>query len=437
MIALLMLAGHAYGQGTVRGVVADVADSTVIGGALISVLPGAKRIVADEHGRFTLPREKTGSSITMVVSAIGVRDTITLSPSGDGLQWVLVRVGEQQLGDFVLHSMSAEEVARKAVSLIPVNYAATPYFCYSSYRQYQRMDSGYVNLVEARPVIMMNVSESKGRLLRSEAYANRIARRSYFVKEPWNAYELNATDLMSQDPVYHLEHGSLEPERFFHYTFSFDTVSGNDTNYVVHYRSGDYSSERHGIGNPGNPFPGESWEEGSIVIDRHSFAIRKFTRTAGRHLGYHYPRNNNFILPDRLYYVEFIDAIFIAEYVQMGERWYPRKLLHRFTNDCFGSGKAMMPDVRMTCYYEWQADSFSRFTGSDYAARFYNEMYMWPEAYEPAYWQGDKQPYYFTDSTQIFTGLEKYGPVESQFAANVKPVKTNKEAGERVPQSDR
>lgn len=422
----------------IRVVIANAADSGIIGNARVMLLPEGATFVANEEGRVSLPLTKRGCELRLAISCIGVRDTVSVSPIGSCLNWVLVRVGEQRLSDFILRSLSAEDVVSKAVSKIPDNYAKAPYFCYSSYRQYQRLDSAYTNLVEARPVVMMNVTEKNRRLGRTEAYANKIARRTYFMKEPWNAYEINASDLLSEDPVYHVENGCLEPKRFFHYAFNFDTLAGNDTNYVVRYRSDHYSSERHGIGNPGNPFPGESWEQGSIIIDRYTFAIRKLTRTARRHVAYHYPRNNNFVLPDRLYYVEFVDAYFAAEYVQMGERWYPGRLTHRFTNDCYSSGKALMPNVRFSCFYEWQADSFSRYTGEDYASRFYKEMYMWPQQYVPSEWRVNRHPYTLTDSLLLFNDLRRTGELEVQFSVNVKPLPVQaKNPGENEPQSDK
>lgn len=438
LILFALLHATVYGQGSFRGVIANALDSGVIGNAMVTVVGSGGKILADVNGRFSVSGVQKGRKVVLAISAIGVSDTVTASSNGSQLHWVLVNVGTQKLDDYVLHSMSAEDVVRRAVSLIPVNHANIPYFCYSSYRQYQRLDSTYTNLVEAKPVVMMNVSATKGMLDRTEAYSNVICRRTYFTSEPNNAYEINASDLMSQDPVYHLYGGSLAPGRLFHYRFRFDTVAGSDTSYVIHYRSNDYSSERHGVSNPGNPFPGESWEEGRITIDRYSFAIRKFTRIARRHDAYNYPRNNNFILPDRLYYLEFVDAYFAAEYVQLGERWYPGRYSYRFTNDCYGSGKGFRPNVRFSCFYEWQADSFSRYTGDDYASRFYKELYLWPQKYDLSEWQVNRHGYLLTDSTVLFNDLKKRGELEVQFRTNVKPAPLQaKNPGEHVPQSDK
>jgi len=427
-----------HAQQWTRFVIANALDSGIIAGARVALLPGGSSFVADTEGRLLLPLPKREGELKLAISGIGVRDTVKIRPTVSGLNWLLVRVGEQRLNDFVLHSLSAEDVVRKAVSMIPDNYAKSPYFCYSSYRQYQRLDSTYTNLVEARSVVMMNITERKGRLERVEAYANLKARRSYFAREPWNAYDFNATDIMSQDPIYHLDENSLAPNRFYHYKFKFDTTLGSDTNFVVHYFSPDYTSEKHGVGNSGNPFPGESWEKGNIVIDRNTFAIRKFTRMAWRHDAYHYPRYNNFVLPDKLYYVEFDRAMFLAEYVQMGERWYPSRLLYNFIDDCYGSGRAITPNVHFSCFYEWQADSFSRYTGEEYASRFYKEMYMWPEQYDPSEWQINRHPYSLTDSALLFNDLRKRGELEVQFRTNVKPALIGaKEVREQIPQSDK
>ncbi|MBX2905551.1 MAG: hypothetical protein KF744_05900 [Taibaiella sp.] len=440
LFALLLLVWlrPVYGQEKVRLVIANAVDSGIIANAQVVVLPEGGVYVANAEGRLTIPLAKHGSQIRLAVSCIGVRDTVSIVVAGNRLNWVLVSVSAQSLSDFVLHSLSAEEVVRKAVAMIPENYANTPYFCYSSYRQYQRMDSTYTNLVEGKPVVMMNISQAKGRLSRKEAYANRIARRTYFVKQPANAYDVNIADLFPEDPVYNLTEKSLEPGHFSGYTFSFDTLLGNDTFYVIKYRSPDFCSDRHGIGNPGSPFPGEAWEEGRVIVDRRSFAIRRVTRNAHRYKSYNYPRYNNFLLPDRLYYMEFVEGSFVAEYKQMGERWYTDKLLYKFTNDYFGSGRQILPGVRITYFYEWQADSFSRYTGDDYASRFYKEMYMWPQTYEPSEWVVNRQPYILTDSAVLFNDLAKRGALEDQFRRNVKPdAAMAKSPGEHVPQMDK
>lgn len=440
LLALLLLVWlrPGYSQETVQLVIANALDSGIISNAQVVVLPGGGVYVANAEGRLSIPVTRPGSKMRLAVSCIGVRDTVSIVVATQKIHWVLVSVASQKLSDFVLHSLSAEEVVRKAVAMIPDNYAATPYFCYSSYRQYQRLDSTYTNLVEARPVVMMNISEKKGRLERTEAYANKVARRTYFVKQPGNSYKINAADLLALDPVYHTEGNSLNPVHFFHYVFSFDTSLGSDTTYAIKFYSSEFSSEKHGVENAGNPFPGESWEEGTIFIDRYSFAITAFRRVAHRHRGYHYPRNNNFVWPDLLYYAEFVDAVFTAKYRKMGERWYASKIEHRFTNDYFGSAKKNMKDVRIAYYYEWQADSFSRYTGDDYASRFYKEMYMWPHAYDSSEWSVNRQPYMLTDSTVLFNDLSMRGELEDQFRANVKPdPEIVKSPGEHVPQSDK
>lgn len=418
IILTCLAAFPVYAQNPKTALLLNASDSTVIGGAVITLLPFGKTVVTNAGGEFALPDSPKDDIVRFAVAGIGIRDTVQLRWSGEVVKRVFVRVETESLENFVLHSLSAEDVVRKAIDLIPDNYACTSYFCFSSYRQYQRKDSDYVNLVEAQPVVMMNITANKGGLHRTEAYAAKRIRRSNFVSEPGNAYDINPADLLADDPVYHISDGSLEPRRLFYYSFRFDTLHGSDTNYVVLYRSDDYSPEKHGIENLKDDFRGESWEYGSIVIDRYSFAIRRFTRESRRHESYNYPKYNNFVRPAMQYYVEFSDGSLVAEYEQMGSKWYVKRLCHRFTNDFRGTGRAMTRDVRLTNYYEWRADSMSRYTTDEYAGAFFNKMYMWPASYDELDWKRFNLPFYYGDSTSIYAGLGKARG--EQFRSNTK-----------------
>lgn len=80
-------------------------------------------------------------------------------------------------------------------------------------------------------------------------------------------------------------------------------------------------------------FRGESWEKGTITIEKESFTITKIEKNSYRNKEYNYLKNNNYVLSERKFTAEFVSGNLVAEYVSINGKYYLNKLLHQFTND--------------------------------------------------------------------------------------------------------
>ena len=81
------------------------------------------------------------------------------------------------------------------------------------------------------------------------------------------------TNLLNTNPIYILSVSSLNPNAFSYYKFNFDTLNKSD-DYVIKYKCINFSSEDHGVTNYRSiNWIGESWEEGTFIIDSKSFAV--------------------------------------------------------------------------------------------------------------------------------------------------------------------
>ena len=422
VVAFLLVAGPVVcdAQHQYKALLLSVHDSTVLPNAAIKVSGNENVVITNEKGEFSFVAGKSQHKVSMSVTAIGVKTDIEYYLTHGPVEKVYVAVVPNQLDEFTFVALSAEDVVRKAVAAIPNNYADSSYFSYSSYRQYEAIDGKYCNLVEAKPVVMFHIGRKSGQIQSREAFAVTKLRRSDFnSSDPGGAYNNNPVDLFKDNPVYHMANGSLDPRRFDHYRFEYDTTLENDEYYVIKYTSDEYSTETHGIENLRDAFRGESWETGSIVIDKATFAISHMTRAAHRHKAYNYPKNNNFLHPKILYFVEFVDGLLSVDYELQNNKWYLKKLNHQYTNDFFSTTVKISPRHTVTCFFEWTSDSLSRFVTEEHNGRFYNKMDMVLPHYDSDFWQVYAFPFILADKDAVYSDLSRRRPLDRQFADNV------------------
>ncbi len=412
-----MLARQASGQGNFRAVLINAIDSTTVRDAAITIPEINKTVITNSNGLFEFNVPATYKQLSLRISAIGCKTTVTHVRTFDTLERVYVEILPSLLNDFTVVGLSAADVVKKAVAAIPGNYADSSYFSYSSYRQYQVINGRYRNLLEAKPVVLFNLRKTPTQITSKEAFAVTQTRRSEFAYEPGRPELNNIADLFADNPIYHLEEGSLLPGRFDeHVRFAFDTTEKVEGCYVINYLISGFSLETHGVFGlyRSRAFRGESWEKGKLIIERNGFAIRYFERYACRHKGYTYPRFNNLVYPAKKYFMNFTDAVLTATYAPKNGRWYLETLTHQYTNE-FYRAQFATKDYVVTCFYEWRQDSATRYTTEEYKNNFNSRMLTRKLGYDPSLWTNDNFPFLLHRKDDVYKDLQHAHPIDSQF----------------------
>ena len=408
----------AIAQSVFNGVLYNAIDSSIIPGAAITVKENHLTLLTGAHAEFHFPMPPGSKYLTFNIEAIGAKVKLVYKLSFAPVEKVYVDVIPENLNDFELVALSARQVVEKAIAAIPDNYTDSSCFAYSSYRQYKKVNGVYRNLIEARPVVMFQVHKTGKGLTAKEAFAVKDFRRSNY----WRYIddyppESDAADLMVKNPVYHLEESSLKPAKLNNYIFWFDTTIKSTGCYLIRYYCRDCTNESHGIGNY-SPiarfFRGEGYEKGELKIDRNSFAFIKIERNTIRYPEFSYYFKPNLVKPENLYTIEFIDGRLIAEYQPVKGKWHLKTLCNEYSNE-FYRVKFETKDYVISDYYEWQADSFSRYIPEALTKRFFYHMPGRVYNYDSTRSNRFSFPFYFCNRDSVYKDIERTGPLETQF----------------------
>lgn len=410
---------HANGQ-NFKGKLVNKTDSTALAFAAIKLSETGKYATTDEKGEFTLPISEAASLLHLEVSYVGCKTSATITPKANAINTIYVACAPSTLNEIVIEGLTAKEIVKRALMSIPKNYADSSYASPSFYRQYQRVNGKFRNLIEAQTMVMFNVSTSDDQLLAKESFATEHLRRSkYYEIEQFDRDNIN--DLMNKNPVYHLAESSLNPNALEFYLFSFDT-SASENSYIINYKCFNFTSENHGITNYATAgIDAEGRESGKLTIDKNSFAITKFERKALRNKGYNYPKYNNFVLPDRKFTQEFVEGHLLVEYELINGKWYLKTMVHSYTNEFYRTQTYEKAYTISDCF-EWHANSVTRSINKELINKFYfnpdlfNEKY----SYNNAQWELPMPAYYYFEKQAIYKDLGTTIPVEQQFEMNGK-----------------
>lgn len=410
-----------YAQHNVRVVLLNSEDSTVIPFAVVKI-KGEKGFVTvtDERGNFSLSFAEYPGAIEFEIGAIGIKAEIQYTPRKSGTRDSLfVQLKAVAMEDFVFKEKTALQVVQQAIASIPDNYEMKKHVTYSFYREYKKINETFTNLLEARMALLflpeVNNSIPKG----EEAAAILSLRRSDEYERLKQLYGGAWKNLFAENPIYHLQNSFLRPSYLVSYAYAFIPDSSED--YVIRYDS-KFSTERHGCS---NPHFDEGYEHGILIIDRNSYVIKRIERLSRRHANYHYPRNDNFILPKREYVGEFLNGRLILEYRSKSNKWYLDKALYAYTND-FLNVKFANTKFRITECYEWFADSVSRYVAANVLDKFYYNLELndIPYVYEQTNWQQQYlYPYFFFTKEEIEPSIQRHSSLNDQFVVNQKTAK--------------
>jgi len=423
-LLVVVLHKPVFAQNIFHGILINKTDSSRIPYAAVTVRQSGKTIVTDTSGSFQCLLNGDVRVLTLDIAAIGIKTSVSYTYPFSKTEKIYVDVVANTLQDFDIKGLSALQVVKKAVAAIPFNYADTSYFNYSFYRRYQKVNNHYVNLFEACPVIMFRLLKEKKEIKAHEDYAVLHLRRSAFHSDIMNRKEDNPAVLLL-NPVYHLYESSLRPNRFPNYYFYFDTSDKNSEDYIVGYFCNRSSTDTHGIACApatfSTVFTGEEYEIGRLVIDRETFAIKKFERKSIRHkdFEYNYWHPNNLIrYHNKDYYFEFVEGDLQVEYALHDGKWYLDKMFRQYTNefDEENYDKA----YTITDNFEWYAGPVARYINGKYAHIFHPVMATAIHGYDTTFWQADSFPFYYTPQDSVYDDLQREDPIEKQFADETK-----------------
>ncbi|MBL7693135.1 MAG: hypothetical protein JNM41_16195 [Flavipsychrobacter sp.] len=411
MIVISVLGSIARLNGQVfNAVLVNGVDKTVLSHASVNVHEIQAQFFTDDKGRISFKLHDSIRTVNFSIAAIGCKVNLTHERTRKALDTIYVEILPKELEGYTIKGLSAENVVRKAVEMIPVNCGDTAYFCRSSYRQYQKINGKYANLVEALPEIMVRVKRVRGKLVPDYAFAVTNARWTKQVFEPGHP-ESNSIDVvLAENIVHNLEGSSLLPTRFSKYRFAFDTTNKDGSVYVIKYLINDFSVEKHGVSNLGTSFWGESYERGVITIERATFALVRFQRQTYRYRDYTYFVNggNNWVLPERRYYCELRDAALDITYRKENAQWYADRILYHYTNEYYRGGWGKLEYV-VTCNYEWRNDGISKYTTEQHHDRFFPAMRIYDKVYDSGQWANLSFPFVLADQHNVFEDLSKGG----------------------------
>ncbi len=414
----------ACAQQVFNGLLLNTADAKPLQFARVELKETKYQTFTDSAGRFSFEVSHSIKKLTLNISSVTCKGTVVVTPAYSGTERVFIDVLANPLTEFVFRGLSARQVLEKAIARIPENFDTRSHFAFAFYRDYEKVNGLFLNFTEAQIAVMFKLTMKGKQIVHNNAYTVKQIRRSKAIPIINDFTESSMDEVLKEDPIFNLLPSSLNPARFEGYRFNFDTSQKTD-DYIVTYYRPDFSSEDHGCGyHDYNTFWGEETERGTVVIERGTFAIKKYTRNARINPQYDYgsPASQiNIVYPSKKYFFRFVDADLTAEYMPVNGKWYLKNLMHRFTNDFFFCGFGSLA-YNMTEYSEIRFDSVSSYVGEDIVNKFYPNTFFMRRKYDydKAYWDKEYHPYFFESRDTVLTHLQKLGPLDEQFIAEGK-----------------
>ncbi len=387
------------------GVLINSLDSSTIAFATIKVQETRQTMTTDQHGRFNILLERPLKTFHVEITAIGIRTQHKVKLKESGSYKIYLELLPNELDDFVFEGLQPKTIVKRAVARIPLNYARKSHVSYSFYREYTRFNDRFVNLIEAKLAVLFRTHPGKRVITCEEAYAVLSLRRSNITT--FEAYLAGPIEsMLHTNPVYNLDGASLKPGLLEKYEY--EMISDTGADYIIRYQS-QFSTETHGV-RGWTIHDGEGTEEGWLYIDKSSFAIKRYERIAIHNPHYGYPLNDNFVLPRKSHTGEFRDGHLIVEYEEREGKCYLKKHLYSYGND-FYSVPHGTKDFTIRHYFEWYADSSSKYVTGDVKDHFYSKLSLafMEYQYQPTEWESNPE-FFFAPREEVyksFGGIER------------------------------
>jgi hypothetical protein len=321
------------------GKVINAWNSQPIAGAALNITPLQISLLTDSSGQFQVTIPEGTESLTIQVKALGVDSVYTLFPQSSMLAELRIVPRSFELAAATISGLNARQVVQQAIRAIPKNYPDSNYVYYGFYRQYQKADQGFQNLVEAQIAAAVFPEPVRKELQARQLFA--VLRSKRFGIKPTRIGDVDLRDglseqLFEENPVYFLGNSSFGGRLFDISRFRFDSSYSGIDEYRILY-SCELSSEDHGFGQKFAISTGcnESTESGMLIIDRKTFAFKRIQRSAVRRPQFNYYYISNYVPAPGKISRELVNGQLDIQYVQRGSKWVLSQISHGYFNDYY------------------------------------------------------------------------------------------------------
>jgi hypothetical protein len=396
----------------------DSRDSQALAFVKVTELKAEKVYVSDINGELFIKYKKLPFKIYLGISFIGYKGQIEFYTNGISEKKIYLDKQSFGLQEAKIKGLSAKEIMLSVVKQIPNNYVDSSFLLLGNFRQYHRVNGKYKNLIEAQMGIANKIYKRENELKTKESFAIIQLRRSNYYYPIDDYVSDDIQDLMFENPVYYLMRNSLNPRAFDDYEFHFDTSSFlSKREYVIQYRNKSLPSERHSIdGYENGFFSGEAFEEGSFVVDKETFALIEIERRSIRNPSYHYPQNNNYVMPNKKYTIEFGGAHLKIKFEKRNSKYVVKEMYHQFSHDFFD---AYMGTKRFTIseFFEWNTVLQTKVLPKELENDFYETtaLSISEYKYEPEAWKQLQFESFYVSKEKLYEDIGRTIPLETQF----------------------
>jgi hypothetical protein len=381
-------------------------DSAAISFASIKIEYINNDIKTNESGEFDLYIEKEFKTINLEIKHINCNKNITIPLLNEKLNVIYVDCPTINLNNVSLKFLSEKEILKKAIQLISTNYIDHDYAINSFYRQYQNRNGTFKNLVESKGVTLFKLKQKSNLIVSEEYFAAKELRRSEYAPTEYTGLD-DYSDFMEQNPIYHLKNSMFEERFIDSYTLSMDSLK-DDEKYIINYSCKKFTNENHGISNYHSAkLDKEGFETGKFVIDKNTFAFIEIERNAFRNTNYNYPLNNNFLVPDRKFTVEFIEGHLKINYELHQGKWFLKSMFHSYSNNFYRT-QTYKHAYTTTDFFELYSDIPTQYIDSTLKDSFFREPHFMDvtNQYKSDTWEKDLPFFYFAVKEKVFADLE-------------------------------
>lgn len=421
LLSLIFNINSSYTQSVYKAILIESETNQPIADALIILDNNIEFTTSDSTGSFQFSVSGNTNKLNLQISTLTCRHNISVSVTINITDTIRVVCSPYKLDEVVITYNDPKQIVLNAVKRIPENYLDTTFVLNAFYRHYQNINGNYTNLTEAQTTTLFRISPKRNALFADEAIAVHAIRRSDRYHLPDEFHGDDYKDMLYQNPVYHLFTSSLDPEKVEDCKYFISPLT-NDSIWVIYYIAKNYSSENHGIsGFYPNDFYGEADESGTYIIDKKSLAFLSIERKALRNKKYDYPKYNNFLYPDNNYTGEFIDGYLLVLFENHLDKYYPKQILHSYTNEFFAS-ITYERAYRITDYFEWFARNPSSIVSKETMQKFidYHSIRESSAKYIPEQWILPIPEIQLLSQSELFEALENDKTLEDQFQQNGK-----------------
>ena len=391
---------------TIHGTTVEDSTFAPVSFASIYLAETRQGTISEVDGRFSLGVDTAIHGVSMRVSAIGYETRIIPLDSfvlaGD--KGIRLRKTTYNLPVVPIVGMSAKNIVKTAIAMLPANYGADTFYLKAFYRQYHYDGLRYVRLIEANVMIENRVAKNAKSLKGKERVSVLQLRRSDNNEQNKEEHGDHLMDLLEENPVLHPVGTVLNIKSIDSYKFFPDTNEAADVPlWHIFYFSTDLAAEH--------------LEKGELFIDKKSFAVVMFTKEE---------RKNNRIRDKRIYPStapyrwDFWNGKMQAEYELHDGKYFLKTLDKTYMHDLYDNTVNYLAWHITECF-ELRTDSvFSKEKIiADKNFSVFSNLYHRHYAYDKNFWDNYAlRGFVYAKENDVLRDLGKQRKPEEQFVEN-------------------